>query len=127
MVSFFDVSNLLEGVSQNLRIINGYFKTTSSNLFDNYMNIFHRTKVQTYSAPQNDRLNLSLHKKCLEGVIKRSFIIRKFWETPSTKVFITCRFNDKILGDHFLVHESCVIMMLDVPQEPKSGHPKFYH
>ena len=25
-----------------------------------------------------------------------------------TKVLITCWFNDKILGDHFLVHEGCV-------------------
>jgi hypothetical protein len=43
------------------------------------------------------------------------------------KVLITSRFNDKILGYHFLVHEGCVIMMFYVPQEPKSGNPKFYH
>ena len=42
-----------------------------------------------------------------------------------SKVFITCRFNYKILDDHFLVHEGCVIMMFYVPQESKSGHPKF--
>ena len=39
-----------------------------------------------------------------------------------TKVLITSRFNDKILDDHFLVHEGCVIMMFYVPQEPKSGN-----
>ena len=44
-----------------------------------------------------------------------------------TKVLITSRFNDKILDDHFLVHEGCVIMMFYVPQELKNGHPKFYH
>ena len=42
-------------------------------------------------------------------------------------VLITCRFNDEILGDHFLIHEGCVIMIFYVPQEPKSGQPKFYH
>jgi hypothetical protein len=47
-------------------------------------------------------------------------------EVTFSKVLITCRFNDRILGDHFLVHEGCVIMMFYVPQEPKSGHPKFY-
>ena len=44
-----------------------------------------------------------------------------------SKVLITSWFNDKILEHHFLVHEGCVIMMFYVPQEPKSGHPKFYH
>ena len=44
-----------------------------------------------------------------------------------TKVLITCRFNDKILGHHFLVHEGFVIMMFYVLQEPKSGNPKSYH
>ena len=39
-----------------------------------------------------------------------------------TKVLITCWFNDKILDDHFLVHDGRVIMMFYVPQEPKSGH-----
>ena len=52
----------VEGVSQNLRMINGHFKTTSGNFFGNYMNIFHKTKVQTCSLPQNDRLNLSFVK-----------------------------------------------------------------
>ena len=45
----------------------------------------------------------------------------------SVKVLITSQFHDKILDDHFLVHKGCVIMMFYVPQEPKSGHPKFYH
>ena len=72
-------------------MINGCFKTTSGNFFDNHMNIFHKTNVQTCSAPQNDRLNLSFAKdiymiaqKRPEVVIKRPFIIRKFWETPSS-------------------------------------------
>ena len=47
--------------------------------------------------------------------------------TAINKVLITCRFNDKILEYHFLVHEGCMIMMFYVPQEPKSGAPKFYH
>ena len=38
-----------------------------------------------------------------------------------TKVLITSRLNDKILEHKFLVYEGCVIMMLYVPQEPKSG------
>ena len=54
--------SLIEGVSQNLRMINGRFQTTSGNFFSNYMNIFHKTKVQTCSAPPNDRLNLSFVK-----------------------------------------------------------------
>ena len=33
----------LEGVSQNLRMINGHFKTTSGLFFGNYMNIFYKT------------------------------------------------------------------------------------
>ena len=43
------------------------------------------------------------------------------------KVLITCGFNDKIFGYHFLVHEGCMIMMFYVPQEPKSCNRKFYH
>ena len=39
----------------------------------------------------------------------------------NSNVHITCRFNDKILGYHFLVHEGCVIMMFYVPKAPKSG------
>ena len=65
-------NRVVEGVSQNLRTINGRFKTTSGNVFGNYMNIFHKTKVQTCSAPQNDSLNFSFVKD-----------IHKFWETPS--------------------------------------------
>ena len=44
-----------------------------------------------------------------------------------TKVFITSQFYDKILEDHFLVHEGFVIMMFYIPQEPKNGPSKFYH
>ena len=44
-----------------------------------------------------------------------------------TKVVITCQFNDKIFGYHFLVHGGCLIMMFYVPQEPKSGNRNFYH
>ena len=55
-------NRVVEGVSQNLRTINCRFKTTSGNVFGNYMNIFHKTKVQTCSVPQNDRLNLSFVK-----------------------------------------------------------------
>ena len=54
-------------------------------------------------------------------------IFKHLHSSNTTKVLITCRFDDKILDDHFLVHEGCVIMMFYVPQEPKSGHPKFYH
>ena len=38
----------LEGVSQNLRIVNGRFKTTFGHFFVNYRNIFHKTEVQTF-------------------------------------------------------------------------------
>ena len=37
----------LEGVSQNLQLINGHFKTTSGHFFANYMNIFQKTEIQT--------------------------------------------------------------------------------
>ena len=40
-------SNDIEGVSPNLRLINGSFLTLSSHLFANYMIIFHKTEVQT--------------------------------------------------------------------------------
>ena len=77
-------NRVVEGVSQNLRTINGRFKTTSGNVFGNYMNIFHKTKVQTCSVPQNDRLNLSFVKDIyVVANKKRPFIVRKFWETPS--------------------------------------------
>ena len=36
----------LEGVSQNLRMINGRFKTTSGHFFGNYIIIFHKNEVQ---------------------------------------------------------------------------------
>ena len=36
----------LEGDFQNLRMINGRFKTTSGHFFGIYMNIFHKTEVQ---------------------------------------------------------------------------------
>ena len=51
-----------EGVSQNLRIINGHFKTTSGHFFSNYMNIFHKTEIQTCLEPQNNCLNFSFAK-----------------------------------------------------------------
>ena len=38
---------ILEGVSQNLRMIIGRFKTTFGHFFGNYMNIFYKTEVQT--------------------------------------------------------------------------------
>jgi hypothetical protein len=38
---------LVEDDSQNLRLINGRFPTLSSHFFSNYMNIFHKTEVQT--------------------------------------------------------------------------------
>ena len=37
----------LETVNQNLQLINGRFTTISSHFFANYMNIFHKTEVQT--------------------------------------------------------------------------------
>ena len=53
-------------------------------------------KIQTFSAPQNDRLNLSFEKDIkivdkkpatnhmLQMVIKRTFVSRKFWTTGSS-------------------------------------------
>ena len=38
---------ILEGVSQNLQLINGRFLTTSGHFFGNYINIFHKTEIQT--------------------------------------------------------------------------------
>ena len=52
----------LEGVSQNLRMINGNFKTTFGYSLANYMNIFHTCLIQTCLAPKNERLNLSFVK-----------------------------------------------------------------
>ena len=56
---------------------------------------FEPTKIMTCLAPQNDRLNLSLVKyiqviaqKRPEVVPKWPFSIRKFWETPSNRVYI---------------------------------------
>ena len=37
----------VEGDSQNLPMINGHFKTVPGHFFDNYINIFHKTKVET--------------------------------------------------------------------------------
>ena len=39
----------LEGDSQNFRMLNGRFKTTSGHFFANYMNIFHKTLIITCS------------------------------------------------------------------------------
>ena len=51
---------------------------------------FEPNKIQTCSAPQKDSLNISfvkaVHvvvKKWPEVVLKRPFIIYKFWESPS--------------------------------------------
>ena len=44
----------LEGDSQNLWLKNCRLPTLSSHFFGNYMNIFHKSKVQTCSEPQND-------------------------------------------------------------------------
>ena len=52
----------VEGVSQNLRMINGHFKITSGHFLANYINIFHKTEIQTCLAPKNDRLNHSFLK-----------------------------------------------------------------
>ena len=43
-------------------MINDCFLNNSGNFFGNYINIFHKTEVQTCSAPQNDGLNLSFMK-----------------------------------------------------------------
>ena len=37
----------IEGVSQNLGMLNGRFETTSGHFFANYINIFHKTEVKT--------------------------------------------------------------------------------
>ena len=58
----------------------------------------------------------------LVSVTVRSAIIHS-----KPKVLITCQFNDKIFGYHFLVHEGCVIMMFYAQQELKSGNRKFHH
>ena len=63
-VKRYPINNIkLEGVSQNLLMLNGCFKTTSSHFFASFMNSF--------------------HKKLPEVVLKRPFIIPKFWKTPS--------------------------------------------
>ena len=41
------LKTLLKGDSQNLRLIDGHFPTLCSHCFANYMNIFHKTEVQT--------------------------------------------------------------------------------
>jgi hypothetical protein len=47
-VKRYPINNIkLEGVSQNLRMLNGHFKTTSDNFFANFMNRFHKNEVQT--------------------------------------------------------------------------------
>ena len=38
-------------------MINGHFKTTSGHFLANYMNIYHKTEIQSCLAPKNDRLN----------------------------------------------------------------------
>ena len=65
-------------------MINGHFKTTSGHVFANYMNIFHKTEIQTCLAPQFcERYSFSCKKNWPEVVLKRPFPNRKFWETPS--------------------------------------------
>ena len=49
----------IEGVSRNFRIINGRFKTTSGHFFANYINIFHKTKIQTVILRCKIGLNLN--------------------------------------------------------------------
>ena len=78
----------IEGVSQNLRMINGRFKNTSGNFFVNYMNIFHKTKVQTCSVPQNDRLNLSF--------VKDIYVVAKKMTRSGHKTAI---YHSQILGN----------------------------
>ena len=56
---------------------------------------FELIKIQTCLIPQNDRLNLSFfekytcswQKKWPEVILKRPFIIRKFWEIPFISLF----------------------------------------
>ena len=38
----------IEGVSQNLRMLNGRFKTNFDHFFTNYINIFHKTDISLY-------------------------------------------------------------------------------
>ena len=40
-------TTVLEGDSQNLRLINDYFKTISSRFWGSYINIFHEKEIQT--------------------------------------------------------------------------------
>ena len=42
-----DYGGSIKGDSQNLWFLNGRFKTTSGHIFANYMNISHKTEVQT--------------------------------------------------------------------------------
>ena len=52
-VKRYPINNIkLEGVSQNLRMLNanGRFKTTSGHFFANFMNRFHKNEVQTSGA-----------------------------------------------------------------------------
>ena len=66
---------MIEGVSQNLRMINGRFKITSGNFFGNYMNIFHKTKVQTVILRCKIGLNLNWLKRMTGKVWKTQCIM----------------------------------------------------
>ena len=46
-LALFRPTNILQPDAQNLWMINGHFPTISSQLFAKYINIFHKTEVQT--------------------------------------------------------------------------------
>ena len=89
------------------------------------MIIVHLAQCCLIFQKKSSPLSKNFRKKTSQKIVAYKPLLIKHNEC--IKVLITCRFNDYILDDHFLVHEGCVIMMFYVPQEPKSGHPKFYH
>ena len=75
----------LEGVSQNLELINGHFTTISGHFFANYMKIFYKTEVPMVILRCLTCLNLNW--------IKRYDIKHKFFCFLFLKLldFLTCK------------------------------------
>ena len=98
------------------------------NACQNSTNAFSTMKIATqWSQIFHENSIISLFKMHKVQVVWEG---HKIWKKRSNhvttnKVLITSRFNDKILGYHFLVpveyNTSCNL------HEPKSGNPKFHH
>ena len=90
----------IEGVTKNLRMINGCFMTTSGHFFSNYINIFHKTEVQTVIV------------MCLTG---RNLNWFKSYDTKCQYIFpflFFFRFCTKTLICIFCVFAFCVITIV---------------